>query len=138
MSVCDAPTREFCRVKRDPTLTPLQALAMENDTGFLEAARVLAEKLVQRWPSAAESSERVRQACLQLASRQLSEVQAKSLTSLVVDARAYYADHASDAEKLMASCGEAPRIAGLPPVEVAASLVMTRALLSSEPFLVSY
>ncbi|MDB6137916.1 MAG: Planctomycete cytochrome [Verrucomicrobiaceae bacterium] len=138
MSVFDAPTREFCRVKRDPTLTPLQALALENDTGFLEAARVMAEKLVRQWPSEDQSSERVRQAYRLLTAHTPDKVQADSMTSLVNEARTYYAGNPPDAERLMASTGEAPRLASLSPVEVAATLVMTRALLSSEPFLASY
>ncbi|MDB6075516.1 MAG: Planctomycete cytochrome [Verrucomicrobiaceae bacterium] len=138
MSVFDAPTREFCRVKREATLTPLQALALENDTGFLEAARVLAEKLVQQWPSETQSAERVRQAYRLLTARLPATAQAASMTALVNEAREYYTSQPADAEKLMAATGEAPRIAALPPTEVAATLLMTRALLSSEPFLASY
>lgn len=138
MSVFDAPTREFCRVKREPTLTPLQALALENDTGFLEAARVMAEKLVQQWPSETQSSERVKQAFRLLTAHVPNKSQADSMISLVNEARSFYAGKPAEAEKLMASSGEAPRIASLPPAEVAATLLMTRALLSSEPFLASY
>ncbi|WP_139957333.1 PSD1 and planctomycete cytochrome C domain-containing protein [Flavicella sediminum] len=42
----DASTRDQCEVQRQSTMTPLQALIMLNDPTVLEAARVLAEKLI--------------------------------------------------------------------------------------------
>ena len=42
----DAPTREFCAVRRPRTNTPLQALTTMNDPAFVEAAQALARRIV--------------------------------------------------------------------------------------------
>jgi hypothetical protein len=46
-STFDAPTREFCTVRRVRTNTPLQALTTLNDPAFFEAAQALARRMVQ-------------------------------------------------------------------------------------------
>jgi hypothetical protein len=47
MAIFDASNRDQCEVQRLRTNTPLQALEMMNDPTMLEAARVLAAKLLK-------------------------------------------------------------------------------------------
>jgi len=46
----DAPTREFCTVRRSRTNTPLQSLTTMNDPAFVEAAQALARRIVSQPP----------------------------------------------------------------------------------------
>ena len=47
MLLFDAPNRETCQVKRSRTNTPLQALALLNETTFIEAAHGLAKRMLE-------------------------------------------------------------------------------------------
>ncbi len=55
MTNFDSPNRETCTVRENRTNTPLQALTLMNETGFLEASRKLAERLQREAPGPAEA-----------------------------------------------------------------------------------
>jgi len=46
----DATSKEICTVRRSTTSTPLQALTLLNDPQFVEASRVLSEKVQKEFP----------------------------------------------------------------------------------------
>lgn len=50
MLLFDAPMRESCVVRRSRTNTPTQALATLNETGFFEAARNMAQRVIKTKP----------------------------------------------------------------------------------------
>ncbi|WP_460540342.1 PSD1 and planctomycete cytochrome C domain-containing protein, partial [Echinicola sediminis] len=47
MNIFDAPSRDFCEVKRQETSTPLQALVMLNDPQIMEASEHLAKEIMK-------------------------------------------------------------------------------------------
>jgi hypothetical protein len=131
LSTFDAPTREFCRVRRDSTTTPLQSLALMNETGFLEAARVLSETVVREFGN--DEAQRVDHVFRLLTSKHPAPEQSAALVALIKEGRDYYSQHPDEAAMLLAACGEHPIDQALPPVEVASTLLMARAVLNIEP-----
>ena len=55
MNIFDAPSRAYCVVKREKTSTPLQALVLMNDPQFLEASRVLGQRILLNGGDSIES-----------------------------------------------------------------------------------
>ena len=48
MLLFDVPSREYCRVRRSRTNTPLQALTLMNDETYIEAARAVAQNALAK------------------------------------------------------------------------------------------
>src|SRR5262249_60099644 len=55
MDILNAPSREFCTVRRERTNTPLHALVTLNDPQFVEAARHLAQAALKEGGDQAEA-----------------------------------------------------------------------------------
>jgi hypothetical protein len=116
MAAFDAPNREVCTVARGNTNTPLQALVLLNDTQWVEAARMFAERiLAQKGNDAA----RLRWAFAEGLARVPSEKELAVLAGTLQRERARYAKNETAARAFLAA-GEAPRDARLPVAEHAA------------------
>lgn len=130
MSVFDAPTREFCKTRRDKSANPLQALVLFNDPQFVEAARILAENLVREFPH--DDAARVKKGYRLLTSRQAQDWQVTLFQELLADQRRHFSQVPNDADNLRRKNGEAPVDDSLSAVEVAATTLLTRALLAMD------
>ncbi|MEM6641653.1 MAG: DUF1553 domain-containing protein [Bacteroidota bacterium] len=78
LSTFDQPERAECTVRRQKTNTPLQALALLNDPAYIEASKVLGEKITR----ASDAEEGVREAYQRLTGIQPKDEELKLLLSL--------------------------------------------------------
>ncbi len=134
MLIFDSPTREFCKVRRECTNTPLQALTLMNDPQFVEACRVLAEKLLREHPKDANAC--ITESFRLWTSREPRPEERAVLRKLVDEERAWFTSHASEAEALRSKNGEAPPDRTLDAIDVAAVTEMERALMGDDETLV--
>lgn len=124
----DAPTREFCNVRRLTTNTPLQALVLWNDEQFVEASRAIAARTLR----AAETDDsRLEYLHLLCAARPVTASRLAYLKEALGEFRSRYASAHEDARALLA-VGEAPLPEDLEPPELAAWTLLANALLSSD------
>jgi hypothetical protein len=73
LSTYDAPSREFCTVRRVRTNTPLQALTGLNDPYFFAAAQAMAKRMMEE--GGATPTERIRYGFLLTVSRKPSQTE---------------------------------------------------------------
>jgi hypothetical protein len=104
-------------VRETRTNTPLQALNLLNDVTFVEAARVLAERVLKE--KKATDDERLTLAFRLVLSRNPKAAELTVLREALAHHRKVYAADSGKALKLL-RVGETPRDEKLDPVEVAA------------------
>ena len=126
LMVFDAPSREECTARRPRSNTPLQALALLNDPGFVEAARSLAARAIAVAPGDdARATFMMRRAV----GRQPTPREIAVLVDLVRGRRiAFTADVA--AARRLAATGDGPGPDGVDPVELATWTTAARAVLN--------
>ena len=129
MLTFDAPTREFCTIRRGQTVTPLQALVLWNDEQFVEAARELAERTLLEADAGATDADRITRMFLRCTGREPEAMEAEALLTGLADFRARYADAKEDAAMLIA-VGESGASADLDPRELAAWTMIASTLFS--------
>jgi mono/diheme cytochrome c family protein len=99
MMIFDAPTREYCVVRRPRTNTPLQALALMNDPQIVEASRAFAQRMMTEGGKDAES--RLAYGFSLATSRKIAKDESKVLLSVFKQQFADYQKNKDAAEKLL-------------------------------------
>ncbi len=126
MTTFDAPDREFCLIRRARTNTPLQALVLLNDPTFVEAARVLAERVLTEVKTDDERIALAFQICL---SRLPTVEERRVLLETLLAARERFQKDRSAADKLL-SVGRMTSVLTIAPDELAAWTTVTSLLLN--------
>jgi hypothetical protein len=133
MLTFDAVTREVCTAKRESTATPLQALVLLNDPQFIEAARVLGEKLLKQFPN--DVNARAQVAFKKLIGRAPDETELKILRQIFAEQKELFAKDEAGAKKFLAT-GESKFDDTLPPADFAATTLMVNAIMNFDEFIV--
>ncbi len=127
MQLFDAPTREICTVKRSRTNTPLQALVLLNEVTYVEAARVLAQRMIAE--GGATPEQRIAWAFRRSIGREPRPEEVKVLASGLAKRTARFEQSPEEAQKLL-SVGEAKPDTKTPPAELAAYTTTANVLLN--------
>ena len=127
MAAFDAPAREICAVRRPRTNTPIQALALMNEPGFVEASRKLAERILCEAEPDLDS--RMTYAFRLVTARSPSVAERKFLND---EWRSFYDRYSADpaaAAKLLA-VGESTPNGALPIADLAAMTAIANSLMN--------
>lgn len=116
MATFDAPSREMCTLQRPRTNTPLQALALMNDTTYVEASRALATRAMTE--AGDDTRSQVVFAFRTLLARYPEEDEIILLSKGVADRSEYFRQNPSAAEKLI-TAGNTKPDRTLDPIELA-------------------
>jgi hypothetical protein len=127
MITFDAAGRETCIVRETRTNTPLQALTLMNETAFVEAARVLAQKTLEQ--PAATVPDRLTWAFRRVLGRAPRPAELTVLEAALQRNHARFREQKDGALQLLA-VGEAPRDESLDPVDHAAWTTVCALLLN--------
>lgn len=127
LATFDAPNREICCDRRPRTNTPLQALVLLNDPIYVEAARGLAQRLLQE--GGPNDTSRLRLAFLLCVARPPTPEEEKLLLSLYHRQLARFVAQPAEAERLL-SVGVLPRAKDLPAAPLAAWTTVANVLLN--------
>jgi hypothetical protein len=129
----DASERAFCTVKRQKTSTPLQALVTLNDPQFVEASRVLAERMIRLGGATPEA--RITYAYRALTSRSPRPQEVALLKDLYAQEQADFAKNPKRAAALL-TVGEYPFDKTLNPTELAANAVVASTIMNFDEFVI--
>ncbi len=127
MQTFDAPDREVCTAQRERTNTPLQALVTLNDPTYVEASRILAEKMLTQGGGTPEA--RVQYAFRLATARIPTPRESALLVDLYQRQHARFTSEPRAAAELLTT-GEAPLNKQLPAPELAAWTIVASTILN--------
>jgi hypothetical protein len=127
MVTFDAATRESCTVRETRTNTPLQALNLMNDVTYVEAARVLAERMMKE--GGVNVDERLRFAFRLATARLPSAAELQVLGESFRAQMAHFTKRPAEAARLL-KVGEKPADATLNQTELAAYATVASLILN--------
>lgn len=127
MMTLNANRREVCRLRREVTSSPLQALVLLNGPQFVEAAHVLADNLLREH---GDDDGAIADAVFRLlTSRHPTSREAAELESLLDEQMAHFEENPDQVKKLL-SVGNVSRVDELPATRHAAVTVLVNSLMS--------
>jgi Protein of unknown function (DUF1553)/Concanavalin A-like lectin/glucanases superfamily/Protein of unknown function (DUF1549) len=129
MIAFDATDRSTCTIVRHRTNTPLQALILLNDPQFVEASRILAERMIREAGQALP--ERIAYGFRLLTGRRPTAPEINVFARLFDDEKARFSREPAAARELLA-VGDAPRDARLNPAETAALAVVANTMMNHD------
>jgi hypothetical protein len=129
MLLFDAAKRDVCVARRSSTSTPLQALVLLNDIQFVEAARLLAEQVIDETPR--DHVDQIEHAFRLLTGRRPTNLEREILERLhAEELEMFEADQ--NAAIAVASSGEPPRREDLDPARTAAMTVICSTIMNTD------
>jgi hypothetical protein len=131
LEIFNAPSRETCTIKRERTNTPLQALVTLNDPQFVEAARALADRVLQLAGDGDDA--RIDYLARRVLARPLADAETAVVKQSLAGLTEWYRAHPDDARQLVAVGDSQPR--GADPAQLAAWTMLTNELMNLDEFL---
>lgn len=128
----DSSKRQTCEVQPNLTNTPLHALTTLNDVTFVEAARVMAERMIQKHES---DSEQIIEAFSALTARKPVPDELQLLENRLVATREQFREDPQSSTALL-SVGESPRDGTIDVAHHAALTTIINTLMNLDEFLV--
>ena len=127
MVAFDAPKRDVCSLKREPTTSPLQPLVILNGPQFVEAARVMGEKLIAKYQG--DRAAVIEEAFYLLTSRKPDREEVRILLDLYEAQRMEFDANPAEANALL-EVGDSPVSLYENPREHAAAAVVINAIMN--------
>jgi len=129
MVAFDAPRRAVCISRRERTDSPLQALILLNGVQYIEAARVLGEKL--HLEAKGDLPKMIESGFLRCLSRKPDAKELQICAQLYQEQLAHFKTAPKEAEELLKT-GNAKHDASVPAPEAAAAAVLAQALMNHD------